>query len=401
MRNRRVITALLALGAAWPGPLAGQLAFSDLRRIAEGSGVRDRPVVTIGPSAYAVFWEETPSLTPSSSRGLNYRIHRRDVAFDGTLLGSAAVTVDEWGHQWGAAATTGAGRSWLAYYFADQSMRTGDRDLALVGHRGFFESPPATLRLTEDLPTGPPVNQASPALLFDPESRQVILASSAGTFLGEDRPWGAYDSVTIEIRVMDLEGTVQRQFTVKGPDHVGESITPALAILPPSWRERYVVAYASNAGHRDKGAAGYSVYLELYNRDWRVVGGRHLSHPTGGAGRPSLATVNGKLYVAWVDNAANDIVISELDQNLHPVWPMRVRAGLGETDFARQFGAGAPGLSAPMLFDDFGWLGVAFVATWEYDTVSATARQEIFKGRIGYRGTSRAGAGVATDPRGR
>lgn len=401
MRISHVLAAGVALGTAWPGILAGQLAVSDLRRIAEGTGVRDRPVVALGPAGYAVFWEEAPSPVPSTGRGPHYRIHRRDMAFDGVLRGTASVTVDEWGHQWAASAIATEGRSWLAYDFADQSMRTGDRDLALVSHPGFFVPPSTTLRVTEDLPTHPPVNQSSPALLFDPQSRQVILASSTGTYRGADRAWGAYDSMNIEIRVMDVDGVEQRRFTVEGPDHVGESITPALAILPPTWRERYVLAYASNAGHRDEGAAGYSIYLELYNRDWRVVGGRHLAHPVGGAARPSLATVDGKLYVSWVDNETNDVVVTELDQNLHPIWPMRLRAGLRETEFTSRFGEGAPGLGAPMLYDDRGGLGLAFIATWEYDAVEARARQEVFTSRIAYRGAARAGTGPTVERRGR
>lgn len=387
LSRARLGAALLVLSLI-PPTLAAQLAVTSMTRVAADSGVRDRPSVAIGRSSYAVFWEEAPTMTPSTVPGSNYRILRQEVAFDGTLLGTPVVTVDTWGHQWGASPVAGRERSWLAYYFADQSMATGDRDIALATHSSFFTQAGVTHRLTEDPEGAVPTNHSSPALLLDEEAGLLALASSGGAYRGDPGSNGhthAYDSVNIEIRLMDLDGVVNRQFVVKGPDFVGEAITPALTLLPPNWRERYVLAYVSNAGHRDKGAAGYSVYLELFNRDWRVVGGRHLSHPTGGAARPSVATVGGKLYMAWVDNATNDIVISELDQNLHPVWPMRLRTALGETGFAAQFGEGAPGLSAPMLFDSFGQLGVAFVATWEWDTATTRVRQEVFMGTVRYR----------------
>lgn len=373
-----VLLALMVL----PHQLTAQLAVTSIKRVVGGAGVRDRPSVAIGPNSYAVFWEEGPSRAESPVPGNNYRILRQEVAFDGTLLGTPVVTVDNWQQQWGASAVAGRGRSWVAYYFTDQSMAPGDRDLALVSHPEFYEPSGGTLRLTVEGDGAPPVDQASPALLLDPESGRLAMASSSGAVLGSRRRDGqAFDSVNVEIRVMDLDGAVDRQFVVKGPDQVGESTSPSLTILPPNWRERYILAYTSNAGHRDKGAAGYSVYLELFNRDWRVVGGRHLSHPAGGASRPSLATVAGKLYLAWVDNATHDIVISEHDQNLHPIWPMRLRAGLNEAAFATLFGTGTPRLSAPMLFDAFGQVGISFVATWDGDP----DRQEVFIATVKYR----------------
>jgi hypothetical protein len=95
--------------------------------------------------------------------------------------------------------------------------------------------------------------------------------------------------------------------------------------------------------------------------------------------------VAGKLYLAWVDNDTRDIVISEHDQNLHPVWPARLRAALGEAGFAEQFGAGAPALSAPTLVNAFDQLWMVFLATWEADPETKLARQEVFMARVAYR----------------
>ncbi|MDZ4674112.1 MAG: hypothetical protein SGI84_06635 [Gemmatimonadota bacterium] len=376
----------LATSALLPPPVMGQLAISGVRRVAAGEAVRDRPSVAVGPVGYRVVWEEAPTMVPSTDLGRNFRILQQEVAFDGTLFGTPTLAMADWSHQWGASPAMSGERSWLAYYFADRSMRTGDRDLGLTWYSGFFDRPEITFRLSQDPSRGPPINHSSPALLYDPEAASLIVASSIGAYLGEPRPGRpSYDSVNIEVRVMDLAGTEQTRWQVKGPDEVGEAATPALAILPPEWRERYILGYVSNAGQRDNGVNGYSVWLELYDRDWRVVGGRHLLHPLGGAARPALATVDGKLFIAWVDNATNDIVISELDQNLHPSWPVRLRDALGAAGFAEQFGAGAPGLSSPALFDNGGRLGVAFVATWEWDVASGRARQEIFLGTVAYR----------------
>lgn len=377
---------LLALSVWNPSPALGQLAVSGVHRIAAGAGVRDRPSVVRGREGLRVFWEEAPAMVPSTDPGRNFRILQQEVAFDGTLLGTPTVAMGDWSHQWGASAAQDGEQSWLAYYFADRSMRTGDRDLGLAGYSGFFDRRDTTRRLSQDPRRGAPLNHSSPALLYDPEAATLVVASSVGAYRGEPRPGRrSYDSVNIEVRVLDLAGSERVRWLVKGPDEAGEAATPALALLPPEWRERYILAYVSNAGQRDHGANGYSVYLELYDRDWRVVGGRHLLHPLGGASRPALATVNGKLFVAWVDNATSDIVVSELDQNLHPTWPVRLRDALAEAGFAEQFGAGAPGLSAPALFDQGGSLGIAFVATWEWDVVAGRARQEVFLGSVGYR----------------
>ncbi len=375
----------LALGAI-ANDAASQLAISQVHRVAGGPGVRDRPSVVVGSSEYAVFWQEAPTLTPSIAPDQNYRILEQVVGFDGTLFGTPRVAVSAWSHQWGATAAAHGSQSWLGYYFADQSMQTGDRDLGLNRYYGFYGGLVSSTRLTRDPPGRTAWNHSSPALLFDPERNILAVASSVGAYLGEPRAdRRSYDSVNVEVRLVDSTGAVLEQFLVKGPDDVGESITPALALLPDTWRERFILAYASNAGHRDDAAGGYSLWFELYNRDWRVVGGRHFRAPAGGAANPALATVGGKLYVAWVENTTNTILVSELDQTLHPVWVMDLREALGEAGFAAQFGAGAPGLSAPMLYDDFGKLGLAFVATWAWDAATAQARQEVFFGKVAYR----------------
>lgn len=386
---RRLPPALVlaaTLPAAHPSSATGQLVVSDLHRVAAGPEVRDRPGVAVGPTGYSVFWETAPSLVPSTEAGRNYRILRQEVGRDGTLLGTPVPVMEAWSHQWGASVAQNGEHAWVAYYFADRSMRTGDRDLGLVEYAGHFDLPVRSTRLTRDPRGGPPVNHSSPALLHDPDTGKLFVASSVGAYRGDPRPGRrAYDSVNIEVRQLDATGAEEDRWLVRGPDATGEAGTPALTILPTGWRERYALAYVSNAGHRNEGPNGYSIYIELYDREWRVVGGRHLLHPRGGAARPALATVGDKLFIAWVDNGSNDVVISELDQNLHPVWPMHLRTALAQAGFAEAFGAGAPGLSAPTLFADGDRLGVAFVATWEWDPGSGRARQEIFLGRIAYR----------------
>jgi len=388
MRHPRAfrVTAALALVFSLPATARGQLAISDIHRVAAGHGVRDRPSVVARPTGYTVFWEEAPTRVASTEPGRNYRILRQEVGFDGTLFGSAMPAVEAWSHQWGASATQNGNRAWVAYYFADRSMRTGDRDLGLNTYGDGFDAPTASRRLTRDRRTGPPLNHSSPALLYDAGTGKLVVASSVGAYRGEPREGRpSYDSVNIEVRLLDPSGAEEARWLVKGPDAAGEAGTPALTVLPPGWRERYALAYVSNAGHRADGASGYSVYIELYDQDWRVVGGRHLLHPKGGASRPSLATVGDKLFIAWGDNASNDIIVSELDQTLHPTWPMSLREALRGAGFPGQFGAGAPGLSGPALFVDRHGLGLAFVGTWEWDNSGGHARQEIFLGRIAYR----------------
>ncbi|MCL4865702.1 MAG: hypothetical protein KJZ47_07395, partial [Gemmatimonadales bacterium] len=141
---RRLPPALVlaaTLPAAHPSSATGQLVVSDLHRVAAGPEVRDRPGVAVGPTGYSVFWETAPSLVPSTEAGRNYRILRQEVGRDGTLLGTPIPVMEAWSHQWGASVAQNGEHAWVAYYFADRSMRTGDRDLGLVEYAGHFDLP--------------------------------------------------------------------------------------------------------------------------------------------------------------------------------------------------------------------------------------------------------------------
>ncbi|MFN2315447.1 MAG: hypothetical protein ABR602_02110 [Gemmatimonadales bacterium] len=363
-------------------PLAGQFTIADLHQVAAGPEIRQRPVVAVGASSLRVFWAETRGVGPEGTAGQR-RIWGRQIGLYGQPEGEAELAAGDWNDQGSPAAAVAADVTWLAHDFIHLDMREGDSDLALVPFGEFFGFRGTPVRLTRESPRGPAITRTAPAMLFDSLFNRLILAHGTGVYRnGTGWRGGDYDSVNIEIRELDRRGTVQRQFLVKGPDETGEAATPSLTFLPEGWRERYLLAYVANGTRRELGAAGNSVYLELFGDDWRVLGGRHMPLPIGGASWPSVAAVGGKLYLAWVENATSDIFISELDQELWPIRPMRLSTALGASQFTEQLGAVRPRLDAPVLFDHYGQLGIAFVLTREWLPERGRAWQEVWVGRL-------------------
>ncbi|HUG27103.1 MAG TPA: hypothetical protein VMK53_02310 [Gemmatimonadales bacterium] len=369
----------LLLGAE---PLRGQFAVADLQQVAAGPEIRQRPVVAVGATGLRVFWAETREVGQEGSVGQR-RIWGRQIDLHGQPEGEAELAAGDWDDQGSPAAAVAADVTWLAHDFMHQDMRPGDSDLALVPFVEFFGFRGTPVRLTRESPRGPTITRTAPALLYDSLFNRLILAHGTGVFRdGTGWRGGDYDSVNIEIRELDRGGTVRHQFVVKGPDETGEAAMPSLTFLPEGWRERYLLAYVANGTRRELGTAGSSVYLELFGDDWRVLGGRHMALPIGGASWPSVAAVGGKLYLAWVENATSDIFISELDQELWPMRPMRLSTALDASEFTERLGPVRPRLDAPVLFDHFGQLGIAFVLTREWLPERGRAWQEIWVGRM-------------------
>lgn len=378
---------LLGVAAlALPQAAEAQFSVVDIRQVASGEGVRDHPIVATAAAGYVVYWTESlPFGTPEGQVPPSW-IKRQRIGFDGVDLGPPDTVAAAGGSHFRPALAVRDGGSWLAWDFREAGMRPGDRDLALTPHGGFFADPQGTLRLTRESAPAPVTTQASPSLLYDSNSGELLLANSWGVFHpARGGTPGGYDSISVEIRAMNPDGTLRHRFTVKGPDEMGEAAHPVLGFLPTGWRERYILAYTSNGGRKHLGRAGHSVYMELFGSDWRVLGGRHMAWPVGGASHPSVASVGGKLYLAWVENATGEIMLSELDQELWPQRPMRLRAALADSDVASIFTLDSPGLGAPMLFDDFGMLGIAFVVTRAWQPAQGRARQEVWMARLGTR----------------
>jgi hypothetical protein len=379
----RPAAILLLAGLTLPGPLPGQFRVEAVRPVATGGGARNAPIVTGSAAGYVVSWSESlPAATLSGQPAVTWLMRQR-VGFDGRNLGPADTVARAGGSPTRPALAVGPDASWLAWDFTEPGMRPGDRDLALVRYAGFFGTPQPARRLTRDAARAPVVTEAAPSLLFDTGTGELILANTWGVLRpSRGQTPAGYDSISVEIRVMTPEGAPLHRFTVKGPDEAGEAADPFITRLPPGWRERYILAYTSNGGRRQHGAAGHSVYLELFGADWRVLGGRHMAWPVGGAASPALAAVGGRLYLAWEEPARGEILLSELDDELWPRRPMRLREALADSELGQLFAFETPGLGAPMLFDDFGRLGIAFVITREWNPASGRARQEIWISRL-------------------
>lgn len=377
------VPLVLVLGALpMATPLSAQFTVVDLHPIATGPAIRQRPAVAVGAAGLKVFWVEAPGLTADGTVGPR-RVWGRALGLHGRPEGDAELAAGDWNDQGSPATAVAADMTWLAHDFRHQGMRAGDFDLALVPFGDFFGFRGTPIRLTRESPREPVITHTAPALLFDPLFDHLVLAHGTGEYRrGAGWRGSDHDSVNIAIRVLDRRGTVRHQFLVKGPDETGEAGAPALTFLPEGWRERYLLAYLANGTRRELGAAGSSIYLELFGDDWRVLGGRHMPLPIGGASWPSVAAVGGKLYLAWVENATSDIFISELDQELWPMRPMRLSTALGASQFADRLGPVRPRLDAPVLFDHFGQLGVAFVLTREWLPEQGRAWQEVWVGRL-------------------
>lgn len=351
--------AFLALqnAPAFPAPI------ERLVRIAPGPGVRDNPAALATPAGVAVVWEEV--------RDGRYLLMQRGTdATDRTALPPSPL-VGAWGHQWGPSIAARGDTTWLACYVADQSLRTGDRDVVVLRYRGLFDTPIDTIRITRD-PAGTthPRNDASPSLVLT-DRRRAVLAWSSGAF-HESRPAArAYDDK--DILVAEVLGAAPFQLRkLTTSRERGREMSPALARWHSPSGERYLLAYLSQA--RD---GPYALKLAVFDGNWRLRSTRLIATSPGGIAHPSLQLLSGVPYVSWVDNTTTDVTIARLSRWLRLGPRMSLREGLRATEFS-SFGPALAGLSGARLFEDAGRLAVTFVATMEYQPAKGNVRQEVF-----------------------
>lgn len=356
------------------GPLTAQAPAFGVARlawVAWGSGVRDNPAVLAGDSGVTVFWEESPGLDQSGAPAPPYRIMRRSLDSRWVRIGAPAPFVASWGNQWGAAALSIGGRRFLAYYFADRSMRTGDRDIELRELDPLAERTIARTRITRDPEHVGPTNDASPALAADPMGAGVLVAYSSGVYNPAATAANAYRDKDIMLRAFDLTGReVESQALTDGHER-GHEMTPAIAVWPAAAPLR-ILAYVS-----DSAAPGrYDLYLGVFGDRWQRQSSTRLQRGESGVAKPSLAVVAGRLFLSWHDNASQDVMIAEISRDLRVSPARSLRTLLKGTELDSLATSGAV-LSGAGLFDLRNQLGVAFVATRQWDQVHRQARQDI------------------------
>ncbi len=330
-----------------------------LVRIAGGSAVRDNPTALATPAGTIVVWEEV--------RGSRYLLVQGGLEGPGDSIRTPAVLVDRWGHQWGPSLAARGDTTWLACYVADVSLRTGDRDVVVLRYRDRLGTPLDTLRVTRDPPGAPfPVNDASPSLYLA-EKGGALVAWSSGAF-HEERPFArAYDDKDIlEAELRDGKTIDPHQLTTARER--GREMSPALA--------GHVLAYLSQVS-----GAPYALKLAEFDARWRLRSSRIVARSSGGIAHPSLLRLKGVTYLAWTDNTSTDVTIARLDRNLRVVARQSLRAALVPSSFS-SYGPALAGLSGVQLFDDGGKIGLAFVATMEYEPAVGKVRQEIFLARF-------------------
>ena len=296
--------------------------------------------------------------------------------------GTAAPAVSKWGNQFGPAAHAGVGSSYLAYYFADMSLRTGERDIVLAPFNGFFDAPRPAIRVTlGNDKRGPPINHASPAILVEPERNRIVIANSWG-YYHADRPFvRAYDDKNIEARIFDLSGRLLRRVELTTSRERGWELTPSLAAWTGPRGPGYLLAYLSAARSEPAGTPVYNVFIKEFDLDWKVRSRRQVTFEASGVTLPSLLVQNGTPYLSWSVNTTADVRIASLNGNLTPRPLLNLREELIAIGFGR-LGRPNAALTNAMLFDDHGRLGLAFVATMAIEPASNSAEMDVFVARL-------------------
>lgn len=337
------------------------LTIERLVRLTAGPGVRDNPAAVATATGISVVWEEV--------RDNHYRLMLGGPDSDGDGQRPREL-VAAWDHVWGPSVAERGDTTWLACYVADHTLRTGDRDVMVIRYQGRFGAPIDTVRITRDPPGAAfPLNDASPSLLVT-DSR-ALLAWSEGAF-HEHRPTArAYDDK--DILGMEIVGRAPLQArTLTGATERGREMSPALARWSAARKDRYLLAYLSQK--RDD---PYALVVRLFDRTWRRLSSRIIAKSKGGIAHPSVLLLSGVPYVSWVDNTTTDVTIAELDKSLRTKRHWSLRQSLQSTQFA-SYGPALASLSGARLFDDGGHLGLAFVATMEYQPAAGRVRQEVF-----------------------
>jgi hypothetical protein len=385
MRRLRALALLLASCApaappATPPPASLHLARLD--RLTASSGVRNFPTVAAGDSGYVVFWEESRDLTPGNRPDNNVRIYQARFDREWKPIGAAAPAVSQWGNQFGPATRTAAGSSYLAYYFADMSLRTGERDVILAPFKGLFDAPRPAIRVTlGNDKRHPPINHASPAILALPERNRIVIANSWGYYHAE-RPFvRAYDDKNIEARIFDLSGRLLRRVDLTTSRERGWELTPSLAAWTGPRGPGYLLAYLSAEKSQRSEVPEYNVFLKEFDLDWRMRRKRQLTFAQQGVTLPSLLVQDATPYLSWSDNATADVQVARLNRDLAPHPLLSLREELARTGF-RELGRPYAALTNATLFDDRGRLGLAFVATMAIEAASNSAQMDVFVARL-------------------
>jgi hypothetical protein len=337
-----------------------------LIRVAGGPGTRDNPSAVVTGAGTAVVWEEL--------RDGRYRLMLGRIDAQGKA-GEPRVLVDKWGHQWGPSVAARGDTTWLAYYMADISLLTGDRDIMLLRFSGLFDRPLDTIRVTRDPLGSPrPRNDASPALMLAGRSPPFVVWSR-GDYHAERETVRAHDDKDILGAELRDSLPARRRLTRSGDG--GEEMSPAIALWPSIRGNRILLAFL----RKEPGGGPYALTIAEFDPTWRLRSRRVIARSREGIARPSLLVLDGVPYVSWVDNATTDVTIARFGRSLRTSERVSLRKLLETTDFS-SYGPALASLSGAQLVDDGGSLALTFVATMEYQPAEGRVRQEVFLARF-------------------
>ncbi len=349
-----------------------------IHRITASPGERHVPSVVAVATGYLVFWDEARDLHAGATLDDNFRILEARFGPDWEPLAPAATAVGKWGNQFGPAAGAADNTGYLAYYFADRSLRTGARDIELLPLAGFANASRPPIRVTRgDFGPLPPINHSSPTFVTIPGRNQIVVVDSWGYYHADRPAPDAYDDKDIEARVLDREGRLVRRLDLTGSSERGWEITPSLIRWDGPHGARFLLAYASKVGESSTNTPVYNVVLKEFDSDWGELDRRQVSFAEGGVTSPSLVVVSGTVYLSWAENSTQDVRVARLGPDLGLGEVMSLRQELLLGGFPR-LGRPYAALSHAALFEARGRLGLAFVATMDLDVAANRVEEDVF-----------------------